>query len=65
MLERRGGFFFIFIGLKSPIPLFHLLISKFFPLIKWFIPPDLSFDFDFPLFSYIFNVDLLRGVVIC
>ena len=45
-LNRRGGFL-AFLDLKSHLPLFRLIRFKFFPSIKWFLPSDLSFLFDF------------------
>ena len=39
-----------FLGLKSPVPLFRLIRSGFSPSIKWFLLPDISFSFVFPLF---------------
>ena len=59
----RGGFL-AFFGLKSLIPLFCLKRSRFSPSINWFLSPNLSFSFEFHLFSYVFVVDLLRRMVV-
>ena len=60
----RGGFL-VFLNEKSLLLLFHLFRSGFSLLIKWFILSDMSFHFDFILFSYVFIIGLLRYVIVC
>ena len=59
-----GGGFLALLGLKSPILLFRPLISKLYPSIKLFFPPDFSFSIDFFfkfLSSTCYDVWLLIG----